>query len=141
MTRPGRSHRGLDIEYMVQTRTTWGTRIRPSGRALEWTGGPDWEPLVDLSEPAMTALAATVRESGFFDLPGEIAPEAPIRNGTVVTWKITLDGRRRTVRAQQIAGSPNPVLQLLNDEVQRHVGEALNAIADAESDPESTPSA
>jgi hypothetical protein len=45
---------------------------------------------------------------------------------STVTWTIELDGRRHTV----VSRDRTPVLQALNDEVQRVVGEALNRAAD-----------
>jgi hypothetical protein len=126
--------RGLAIVYQGRARTGngWGTRVLPDGRAEEWTDLGTWEPLVHLDDAAMASLREAVAESGFFELPESIAPDRPVRDGTMLTWEIELDGRKHSVTARHSAASPDPVLAKLDEELQRVVGEALNREADDE---------
>ena len=72
-------------------------------------------------------LVTAVEESGFFDLPAIIPPDDGV-GGTDMHWTIELDGRRGDVRSTLGQRMP-PGLQLLNDVLQRLIGEALDAAA------------
>jgi hypothetical protein len=68
-----------------------------------------------------------VEASGFFDLPATIPPDDGV-GGTDLQWTIEFDGRKRSVLSTLGRRMP-PGLQLLNDELQRLIGEALDAAA------------
>jgi hypothetical protein len=128
MTQRGAGRRRIQVEYVVETRTQrTGTRVRATGRAEQLNPDGSWGPLVKLGPPALADLVAAVEASGFFDLPEAIPPDDGV-GGTVLRWTIELDGRKGGVRATLGRRMP-PGLQLLNDEVQRVIGEALDAEA------------
>jgi hypothetical protein len=121
----------LFVEYLVRTRTTWGTRLHAEGRVEEWTDASGWQQLVSVPPADVEAFASLVRRTGFFELPATIPADALVADGTLLSWAITLDGRRHEVTAREASSSRNPVLRELDAELQRIVGEALNRQADA----------
>ncbi len=133
----GAAARGaLFVEYLVRARSTWGTRLHADGRAEEWTDAGGWQPLVRVPPAEVAAFAELVRIAGFFELPAAIEPAEPPEDATLLSWTIELDGRRHRVAAREASSSRNPVLQDLDAELQRIVGEALNREADAAEDDE-----
>ncbi len=119
------------VEYLVRTRTTWGTRLHADGRVEEWTDATGWQPLVSVPSADVEAFADLVRRTGFFELPAAIGADGLVADATHLSWAIVLDDRRHQVSAQEASSSRNPVLRELDAELQRIVGEALNRQADA----------
>lgn len=120
----------LFVEYLVQGRTSWGTRLHADGRSEEWTDAGGWQPLVRVPGPDVASFADLVRRSGFFDLPASIDAEG-IEDAPLLSWTIELDGRRHRVDASDPGPALDPILRDLDIELQRIVGEALNREADA----------
>lgn len=128
MTPRGSRRRRVELEYLVQTRTQrTGSRVRPGGRVEQLLPDGSWERLVRLGPLALADLVTAVEASGFFDLPATIPPDDGV-GGTDLHFTIELDGRSGAVRATLGRRMP-PGLQLLNDELQRLIGEALDAAA------------
>ena len=128
----GPAERGaLFVEYLVQTRSTWGTRLHADGSTEEWSDAGGWQPLVRVSADEVALFAALVRDGGFFALPAEIGDAEDPEDAALLSWTIELDGRRHCVAAREASSSRNPVLRDLDAELQRIVGEALNREADA----------
>jgi hypothetical protein len=101
--------------------------VRPGGRVEQLLPDGSWERLVRLGPLALADLVTAVEASGFFDLPATIPPDDGV-GGTDLHFTIELDGRSGAVRATLGRRMP-PGLQLLNDELQRLIGEALDAAA------------
>jgi hypothetical protein len=128
MTQRGPKRRRVELEYLIATRTRrTGTRVHATGRAEQLLPDGTWGRLVKLGPVALADLATAVEASGFFDLPEIIPPDDGV-GGTDLHWTIELDGRKGSVRATLGRRMP-PGLQLLNDELQRVIGEALDAAA------------
>lgn len=127
----GAEHGALSVEYIVQSRSTWGTRLQADGATAEWSDAGGWQPLVRVSPDEVAGFAALVRDGGFFALPEEIGGAQAPEDAALLTWTIELDGRRHRVAAREASSSRNPVLRDLDAELQRIVGEALNREADA----------
>ncbi len=119
----------LEIEYRVEARTRSGTRILRSGKVEELKGS-SWVVLAELDEAAMDRLRGAVASAKFFDLPATIEPPEPTRDGTKLTFVITLGKRSHTVVARQGTKPLLPALKQLNDDVMRVVSEALAREAD-----------
>lgn len=124
-------HGALYVEYLVQTRSTWGTRLKADGATEEWSDPGGWQPLVQVSPDEVAGFAALVRDGGFFALPEEIGGAEAPEDAALLTWTVELDGRRHRVAARESSSNRNPVLRDLDAELQRIVGEALNREADA----------
>jgi len=119
------------IEYLVRTRSTWGTRIHADGSAEELTDElAGWQPHVQIPRDEVTKLIAFAEEQGFFDLPSVISPDIEADGATAVEWTIEHEGQRHTVTATGDAAPP--LLRSLNDRLQLAIGRALNREADAE---------
>jgi len=128
MTRGGSKRRRVELEYVIETRTRrTGTRVHATGRAEQLLPDGTWGRLVKLNPVGLLDLVTAVETSGFFDLPATIPPDDGV-GGTDMHWTIELDGRRGDVRSTLGQRMP-PGLQLLNDVLQRLVGEALDAAA------------
>lgn len=128
------SRQKLEIEYIVRTRTVFGTRIHANGRSEETHDGANWEPLVQLSPAAMDELRTTAAEGGFFDLPANIQPEPDVRGGTTLVWSVSLGPRNHTVTARKGTNPLTNVLTQFAEVVERVVGTELNRIADSGSE-------
>jgi hypothetical protein len=125
--------RHLQIEYMGRSRGgAWGTKVNADGRAEEWTDQEGWQPLVQLDAAAIESLREAVTESSFFALPEKVGFERAVRDGTTLRWEVEMDGERHAVDVRHNPVAPNPALALLDQELQRVVGEALNREADEE---------
>jgi hypothetical protein len=127
----GSAGSGLRVEYLVRTRSTWGTRLDADGQAEEWTDASGWQPLPPVAAEDVAAFADLVRGSGFFDLPDALGDPGAVDDGSELTWTVELDGRRHRVIAREAGSNRDPVLRGLNDELQRIVGAALARRADA----------
>jgi hypothetical protein len=128
MTQRGSKRRRVELEYVIETRTRrTGTRVHATGRAEQLLPDGTWGRLVKLGPLALADLVTAVEASGFFDLPTAIPPDDGV-GGTDLHWSIELDGRKGGVRSTLGRRMP-PGLQLLNDELQRLIGEALDAAA------------
>ncbi len=128
MTQRGSKRRRVELEYVIGTRTRrTGTRVHPTGRAEQLLPDGTWGRLVRLGPLAIADLVTAVETSGFFDLPATIPPDDGV-GGTDLHWTIELDGRKGDVRSTLGRKMP-PGLQLLNDVLQRLIGEALDAAA------------
>src|SRR5688572_20937378 len=115
---------------MVQTRSTWGTRVSADGVAEEWTDDLSaWQPLVRIPSEEVDELLEFAHHEGFFDLPAELDPAADAEEGTTVRWTLERASRRHTVKAG--GGQSQPLLLALNDRLQLAVGRALNREADS----------
>jgi hypothetical protein len=117
------------IEYMVQTRRTWGTRVYADGEAEEWVDDRSgWRPLVRVPSGEVTALLEFARDEGFFALPSDLDPASDAEDRTTVRWTLEREGQRHSVQAA--GGQSQPLLLALNDRLQLAVGHALNRKAD-----------
>ena len=121
----------LEIEYRVEARARTGTRVHGTGK-VEQLKDSSWEALAEIDDAGMDRLRAAVTSSKFFDLPATIEPPEPVRDGTKLTFVITLGKRRHTVVARQGTKPLLPALKELNDAIMRAVSEALAREADAE---------
>ena len=120
--------RAVELECVIETRTQrTGTRVHATGRAEQLLPDGNWGRLVKLGPRALADLATAVEASGFFDLPTTIPADDGV-GGTDIRWTIDLDGRKGGVLSTLGRRMP-PGLQLLNDELQRLIGEALDAAA------------
>jgi hypothetical protein len=128
MTGRGARRRPIELEYVVETRNRrTGSRVHATGRAEQLLPDGSWGRLVRLGPRALADLATAVEASGFFDLPPIIPADDGV-GGTDLHWTIDLDGRKGGVVSTLGRRMP-PGLQLLNDELQRLIGEALDAAA------------
>lgn len=128
MTQRGSKRRRVELEYVIETRTRrTGTRVHATGRAEQLLPDGTWGRPVRLGPVGLSDLVTAVETSGFFDLPATIPPDDGV-GGTDLHWTIELDGRRGDVRSTLGRKMP-PGLQLLNDVLQRLIGEALDAAA------------
>ncbi len=128
MTPRGSKRHRVEVEYVIQTQTRrTGTRVHSAGRVEQLLPDGSWGRLVSLGPLALADLVTAVEASGFFDLPATIPPDDGV-GGTDLHWTIELDGRMGGVHAT--LGRRMPAgLQHLNDELQRLIGEALDAAA------------
>jgi hypothetical protein len=128
MTQRGSKRRRVELECVIETRTRrTGTRVHATGRAEQLLPDGAWGRRVRLGPLGLADLVTAVEMSGFFDLPATIPPDDGV-GGTDIHWTIELDGRRGDVRSTLGRRMP-PGLQLLNDVLQRLIGEALDAAA------------
>lgn len=128
----GKGH-SLEIQFIVRTRQIAGTRIHANGETEESSDGSTWESLVRLAPSAMSELRKLVSSGEFFDLPAQIEPETPVRDGTSVTWQIKLGDRTHRVVERRGTGANNGTLAAIEEAIERLIGEELNRKADTAS--------
>lgn len=121
---------GLEIEYRIDGRTRQATRIHADGSAEELRDS-NWEPLPPLDDAALGRLRQAIAITDFFDLPATIEPPEPVRDGTRLTFAVTLGGKSHTVSGQKGTRPMHPALQTLNDAIEAAVNDALAREADA----------
>jgi hypothetical protein len=130
----------LLLEYLVETRTHWGTRIYGDGRVDEYTDremtfdGSDfvtrtvplqWRPLTKLSSDELAQLRHAIQAAHFFTLPAHLEPSPGLKDGTTSAWTITLGGRQHHVTAHEAGADHNAALHRLSQVVQELTAAAL----------------
>ena len=73
-------------------------RVYPDGLYLYRLDDQPWQEVWSFAENEMAELREAIARSGFFELPEDIRPELPIRDGTFATWTITSSGKTHHVR-------------------------------------------
>jgi hypothetical protein len=129
------------LEYRQNGRETWAIRFFPNGLVEEYSNQYltfengqivshsqplKWRKVAQLNSNELEKFLTTLRESGFFSLPDEVGNLGQVRDGTLFTWKISLDGRQKTVLSAGSAASENPSLKSLSSLVQRITAEAFD---------------
>ncbi len=135
------AHADLLLEWLVTTRTQWGTRISAAGQVEEYSDrtvsfdGRDfvtqsvplqWRPLTHLSGAELDRLKAAIQTAHFFSLPARIEPDSRLKDGTTSTWTVTLDGQQHQVTTHESSAEQNAALQDLGKVVQAVTATALN---------------
>jgi|GEM_PF-1574931 len=136
----------LLLEYLVDTRTHWGTRVYSDGRVDEYSDrdmtfdGSDfvtrtvplqWRPLTHLSPTELGRLKTAIQTAHFFALPAHIEPTPRLKDGTISAWTVKLDGQQHRVTAHEAGSAQNAALQQLSKVVQELTAAALQRSGDS----------
>jgi hypothetical protein len=89
-----------------------------------------WRHLAHLSADELARLRKAIQAAGFAALPAHIEPKGGVKDGTVNTWTVALDGHRHTVTTRGTENGGNAALHRLNELLQELTADALNRAGD-----------